>query len=93
VKGVNMQKVIKQILEVIGDYEGSKLTFTIWPPDEIYFYIYETEIPVVINVKEKYAYVDSETMTNHLTGDMLYELSHIVKIIESNMDDILYCLK
>jgi len=88
----NLQNIIKQILNVIGDNEGSKLSLHIWPFSEICVYIYETEIPIVIDIKEKYAYIDTDTMDNHLTSSMLDELSQIVKIIDDNIDVILECL-
>jgi len=86
-----VQNVIKQILKIIGDNEGSKFSLHIWPFSEICIYIYETEIPIIINIKEKYAYIDTDTMDNHLTSSMLEELSEIVKIIEENINVILDC--
>jgi len=90
---INLQNIIKQILNVIGDYEGSKLSLHIWPFSEICIYVYETEIPIVIDIKEKYAYIDTDTMDNHLTSSMLDELNQIVKIIDDNIDVILECVK
>ena len=89
----NLQSIIKQILNIIGDYEGSKLSLHIWPFSEICVYIYETEISIVINVKEKYAYIDTDTMDNHLTASMLDELCQIVKIIDDNIDVFMECVK
>ena len=86
-----MQNVIKQILSIVGDNENSKFTIDFYPPDEIFFHIYDAEIAVGINKKEKYAYVDTEFINNHLTSNMLLELSEIVKIIEENIDIILGC--
>ena len=88
----NLQNIIKKMLNVIGDYEGSKLSLNIWPPNEICIYVYESEIPVVINVKNKYVYIDTDTMDHHLTSSMLDELCQIVKIIDNNIDVILGCL-
>ena len=88
----NLQDIIKQMLNVIGDYEGSKLTINIWPPNEMCIYIYDSEIPIVINVKNKYIYIDTDTMDHHLTASMLDELCQIVKIIDNNIDVILGCL-
>jgi len=87
-----LNNIIKQILNVIGNHEGSKFTLTIWPPDEIYISIYETDVLIEINKKEKYAYVNTETMEHHLTASMLDELSQIVKIIDDNIDVVLECL-
>jgi len=89
----NLQNIIKQMLNVIGNYEGSKLSLHIWPFSEICVYIYETEISIVINVKEKYAYIDTDTMDNHLTASMLDELCQIVKIIDDNIDVFMECVK
>ena len=88
----NLQDIIKQMLNVISTYEGSKLTINIWPFDNISIYVYDNEIPIVIDIKEKYAYIDTDTMNNHLTSSMLDELSQIVKIIDNNIDVFLGCL-
>ena len=90
---INLQDIIKQMLNVIGDYEGGKISMGIWPPNEIYFLIYETEIPIVIDIKEKYAYIDTDTMDNHLTSSMLDELNQIVKIIDDKIDVFMECVK
>jgi len=89
----NLQDIIKQMLNVIGNYEGSKISMGIWPPNEIYFLIYETEALVEIDKKEKCAYLNTDTMTHHLTSSMLDELRQIVKIIDDNIDVILECVK
>ena len=88
----NLQDIIKQMLNVIGNYEGSKISMGIWPPNEIYFLIYETEALVEIDKKEKCAYLNTDTMTHHLTSSMLDELSQIVKIIDDNIDVFMECL-
>ena len=89
----NLQDIIKQMLNVIGDYEGSKISMGIWPPNEIYFLVYETEALIEIDKKEKCAYLNTDTMTHHLTSSMLDELNQIVKIIDDNIDVILECVK
>ena len=88
----NLQNIIKQMLNVIGDYEGNKISLNIWTPNEMCIYVYDSEIPVVINVKNKYVYIDTDTMDHHLTYNMLDELCQIVKIIDDNIDVILECL-
>jgi len=88
----NLQDIIKQILNVIGNYEGSKLTINIWPFDNISIYVYDNEIPIVIDIKEKYAYIDTNMIDAHLTSSMLDELSQIVKIIDDNIDVFMECL-
>ena len=80
------------MLNVIGNYEGSKLTINIWPFDNISIYVYDSDIPIVIDIKNKYSYIDTNMMDNHLTGSMLNELNQIVKIIDNNIDVILDCL-
>ena len=81
------------MLNVIGDYEGSKLSLHIWPFDNISIYVYENEIPIVIDIKNKYSYIDTDMMDSHLTSSMLDELNQIVKIIDDNIGVILECVK
>jgi len=89
----NLQNIIKQILNVIGDNEGSKLSLNIWPPNEMCIYVYDSEIPIVINVKNKYVYIDTDTMDHHLTFSMLDELCQIIKIIDDNIEVFMECLQ
>jgi len=54
--------------------------------------VYDNEIPIVIDIKEKYAYIDTNMIDAHLTSSMLDELSQIVKIIDDNIDVFMECL-
>lgn len=81
-----MDKIIKEIINILKP-SGGKFSLTIWD-DEVYMYIYETEISIVIDIKNKYAYIDCEVMNNHITSVELEELSKIVNIIEENIDVI-----
>ena len=82
-----MDKIIKEIINILKP-SGGKFTLTIWD-DEVYVYIYETEICIVIDIKDKYVYIDCEAMNNHITSVELEELSKIVNIIEENIDTII----
>lgn len=86
-----MTNIIKQIKNIIGNHWSSKIRIDIWT-DEFCIYIYESEIPIVVNLKDKTVYVDCDTMNHRLTGDMLDELSRIVKLLEDNMEVVLDCL-
>lgn len=83
-----MTNLIKSIREIIGDHESSVLSIDIYPEKEIVFKIYETGIPIYVNLKEKYSYIDTETIDSHLCKDMLQELHDIVKLIDGNIDMI-----
>ena len=77
-----MDNLIDKILKIIGN---NKLSINFWG-NEVWLSIYETEIPIVINFKEKYSYLDCETSDHHLTADMLDELYQITKLINENID-------
>lgn len=82
-----MDIVIKEIVNILKP-SGGKFSIDIWG-DEIWFKVYETEIPIVIDIKDKYVYIDCEVMNNHITSVELEELSKIVNIIEENIDTII----
>lgn len=87
-----MNVLIRDINKVMGNFMGSELTIRFFE-NSIVFGIYEQEIPIVVNAKDKTVCLDSETTTAHLTGDMLKELSDIVVLIEEKIDTVLSCLE
>ncbi len=80
-----MTKIIKQIRKIIGDHWSSQIHIHI-AKDEIWMDIYESETPLVIDLKKKEVYVDCEASNHHLTWSMLDELSRIVKLLQDNLD-------
>ena len=80
-----MEKLIKQIRKIIGDHDSSQIHIHIFK-NELYLGIYETEIPIIIDLKKKEVYVECESIGNCLTSSMLFELGSIVKLLESNLD-------
>jgi len=86
-----MDEIIKQIRNIIGDNDFNYIIIHICY-DEIWLEIYETEVPIVIDLKKKEVYMECES-GHHLTGDMLDELSRIVKLLEDNLDRIEELLK
>jgi hypothetical protein len=87
-----MTEIIKKIQEILGDFEGSMLKINI-TPHEIWLDIYETEVPLTIDKKDKHVYVDCEFYNHQLTADMLDELSQICKVLEENIDVVLGLVK
>lgn len=77
--------ILKSIRSIIPN---DKITFVIWG-SKIYFYIYETEVPIIINTKTKEVYLDCESANTKITSDMLYELHSIVERIEGHLDELL----
>ena len=89
----SIDKVIKQILSIIGKDELGSMLKIVFYGNEVWFEIYENSIPVIIDMKTKEVYLDTEASSHHLTGDMLSELSQIVKTIENNIETIVECLE
>lgn len=88
-----MDEIIKGIRKIIGDYDYSTIRIFI-AADEIYFEIYESQIPICIDKKEKRAYIDCTMLNeNKITSDMLYELAEIVKLLDHNMGKLLEYVK
>lgn len=84
-KEANIDNVIKQIRNIIGNHWSSQIHIHIFK-DEIYFGIYESEIPVIIDLKKKEVYIECEAIKNYLTSDMLIELGQICKLLQDNLD-------
>lgn len=80
-----MDNIIKQIRKIIGDHWSSQIHIHIFK-DEIYFEIYESEIPVIIDLKKREIYVECDLSTHHLTSSMLYELYMITELLECKWD-------
>ncbi len=87
-----MDNIIRQIREIMGNHWSSQINIHIYT-DEISFDIYESEIPVIVDLKEKEVYIDCESMVHHLTSDMLYELFQIVVVLEENLNMFVELLK
>ena len=87
-----MDNIIKEMRKIIGDHDYNYINICICR-NEIWFEVYETEVQVVVDLKKKEVYVDCEAICNHLTSDMLDELSKICKLIEDNLDVIEDLLK
>ncbi|MCK9330200.1 MAG: hypothetical protein M0Q94_10040 [Candidatus Cloacimonetes bacterium] len=87
-----MNDIIKQIRKIIGNFDPSHIQINIGI-DEIWFNIYESEVPLIIDLKNKEVYVDCEGYQYKLNGDMLIELGEICTLIESNLNVIEDLLK
>ncbi len=61
----NLTDLIKQIRNIIGNHWPSKIRIDIWQ-DEFYIYIYESEIPIVVNLLNKEVYINCEISNHHL---------------------------
>lgn len=79
-----MEQIIKQIRKIIGDHWSSQIHAHIFK-DEVYFSIYESEIPVIIDLKKKEVYVECESVKEYLCADMLIELGKICGLLEENL--------
>lgn len=80
-----MDNIIKQIRKIIGDHWSSHIQINIGI-DEIWICIYESEIPIIIDLKKREVYVDCELSSHHLTSSMLYELYMITELLECKWD-------
>lgn len=82
-----MNNIIKQIREIIGTHWSSQIHIHIFK-DEIYFGIYESEVPIIVDLKRKEVYVECEGLKSNFTSDMLDELGQICRLLEDNLDVI-----
>ena len=82
-----MNRLIKKIMNIMGDHWSSCLKISI-DQDEIYFGIYDSEVPIVIDVHKQEVYLDCEGVSTYLTSDMLHELYQITALLERNVETI-----
>lgn len=82
-----MTNIIKEIRKILNNHWSSQIHIHI-TDNEIWIDIYESEIPLVIDLKKREAYIDCETISHHLNADMLDELNKICRLLEDNMDVI-----
>lgn len=87
-----MTNLIKQMRKILGNDWCNQIHIHIGS-EEIWLEIYETEIPLVINLNKKEVYVDNEYSKHHLDSDMLNELGQICKLLEDNLNIIEEILK
>lgn len=80
-----MTNIIKRIRTIMGEHESSEISFKIFSDNSFAFYIYQTEIPIIVDLKNEYSYVDCECENSHLTKDMLFELHKICEMLDKNI--------
>lgn len=85
-----MNKIISEIRKIINKEQKLIITFL---GDEIWFLIYETEIPIIVDTKKKYIYIECETMNHKIDEGMLKELNMIMLVIKENLEEILILSK
>lgn len=81
-----MTNIIKKIKEIMGNHWSSDLKVSFFNDGGIVFEIYESEIPIAIDIKKSEVYLDCELYDGHLTVDMLQELHDVVKLLEDNIE-------
>ena len=83
-----MNDIIRRIRRIIGNYESSELSITVYSDGSIVFDIYEQKIPIMIDLKKEKAYVNCECINTTLTSDNLIELGKICAMLDKNMESI-----
>lgn len=81
-----MLKIIKQIKKIMGDHWSSEVNIKLYNNGIIIFYIYESEIPIVVNANKDEVYLDCECHNGRLTVDMLQELHDIARVLKDNIE-------
>lgn len=87
-----MKEIINKIMKILGNFDGSQLSIN-FTHDEIWINVYGDTIAIVIDIKDRYCYLDCETSNYHLTKDMMSELTQIMEIIEENIDEFIGCIQ
>lgn len=81
-----MSEIIKEIRKIIGTKYYTDLNIAFYG-DEIVFYIYETEIPIVFNKKES-IYINSEINKVNLDTECIEKLAQIMRFLEDNKETL-----
>lgn len=83
-----MTNIIRGIRNILGERNSSLLSIQIYPNNEMIFNVYQTEIPIVVNIKENRVYVDCWFTDIKMSSDILEELVGICRILENNIGNI-----
>lgn len=79
----DMQAILKEIYDII---KGEPYSMRIYGDNTIVFYLYEIEIPIVVNLNTKKVYLDFEDVNGgQLNSEALSELLMITKLLEDNI--------
>lgn len=87
-----MTDIIRRIRTIIGKETGSNINIQFYPTNEVVFLIYESEVPLIVDLKDESVYLDAYQTNNHLDSTMLEELSRICSMLEKNIKEIKECL-
>ena len=64
------------------------LAIKVYPDKEVVFYLYETEIPIIVDLNKGYCYFESDMSSFQLDTGLMLELYLIMSIIDKNIDEI-----
>lgn len=80
-----MNNIIQEIREIITKEQDITIHIC---GGSIWFDIYETEVPVIVDFEKNNVYVDCESCDLHFDDEMLYELYMIVKLLKDNINTL-----
>ena len=83
-----MTNVIRRIRAIIGKDMSSIIAIRIYSDNEIEFKIYESEIPIILDINKGNSYLDCGCTDVKIDCIMLEELSKICSMLQKNIVEI-----
>lgn len=79
--------ILKEIYSCLGE-ESREVKIALYPDEEICFYLWERELPILITKNNDHCYLESPMDEFELTVEMLEEVLRVMKVIDKNILEI-----
>ena len=80
--------LINKIFNALRKEDFYQVTIKIYSDKEIVIFLYETELPIIIDMEKGYCYLDTEMNSVNITEDMMKEVYDVMYIINRSFDEI-----
>ena len=80
--------LINKIFNALRKEDFCQITIKIYSDKEIAIFLYETELPIIIDMEKGYCYLDTEMTSINITEDMMKESYDIMCVINRSFDEI-----
>ena len=80
--------LINKIFNALRKEDFRQITIKIYSDKEIVLFLYETELPITIDMEKGYCYLDTEMISINITEDMMKETYDIMCVINRSFDEL-----
>ena len=80
--------LINKIFNALRKEDFCQITIKIYSDKEVAIFLYETELPIIIDMEKGYCYLDTGMNSVNITEDMIKEVYDVMYIINRSFDEI-----